>query len=174
MSDDRNTSANTEATPVDVDELLKNIRDQFYTEATAKKFFQDRDRLLYAITWPATWLQQRGVTWSGQRYTQTLFDLFQQIKRHGATGEIQYFPGYLLKVIQDHFAHNSDDFCDEGKRMNHAWQKALGTALGATRAAQLRADEQAIETLAQANRMLAMKRRPAKALKTDDLQRSLF
>lgn len=171
---DRDTSANTEPTPVDLDEQLRNIRNQFYTDATAKKFFQDRNVLLLALTWPATWLKQRGVTWSGQRYTQTLFDLFQQIKRHGATGEVRYFPGYLLKVIQDHFAHHSDDFCDEGKRMRHAWEKALGTAVGATRAARLHQDEQTLDTLAQAHRMLASGRRRPKTAATDVSQGSLF
>ncbi len=167
-------TANTEATPVNVDDLLKNIRDQFYTDATAKKFFQDRNVLLLAITWPAKWLKERGVTWSGPRYFQVLYDLLQEIKRHGATGSIAYFPGYLVKVIQDHFAHNSDAYCDEGKRARHAWEKALGTAMGATRAAQVRDAEQTLDTLAQAHRVLAMKRRTPKTQKTDDLQGDLF
>jgi hypothetical protein len=168
---DLDKTANTERTPVDVDELLRNIRHQFYTEAPLKKFLQDQNVLLLAVTWPAKWLKERGVTWSEQRYLQTLYDLLQQIKRHGATGEIQYFPGYLLKVIQDHFAHNGEDYCDEGKRARYAWEKALGTALGATRAAQIRADEQTLDTLAQAHRVLAIQRRrpKAKASPTDQL-----
>jgi hypothetical protein len=51
----------TEDTAVEVERLLKNIRSQFYTTVPEKKFFQDRDSLIYAITWPATWLKGRGV-----------------------------------------------------------------------------------------------------------------
>jgi hypothetical protein len=167
-------TANTEATPVDVDELLTNIRNQFYTEATAKKFFTDRNVLLLAVTYPAHWLKERGITWSADRYFQTLRDLLQEIKRHGATGSIKYFPGYLLKCVQDHFAHNSDTYCEEGKRMRSTWERALGRAISAAQSEQMRADEQTVAVLAQAHRVLAINRHRPKTPKSNDLQGSLF
>lgn len=167
-------TANTEATHVEAEELLTNIRNQFYTEATAKKFFQDRNVLLLAITYPAKWLKERGVTWSSDRYFQTLRDLLQEIKRHGATGQVKYFPGYLLKCVQDHFAHNSDTYCDEGKRMRSAWERALGRAISAAQSKQIQEDERTVEVLAQAHRVLAIKRRQPKTEKHDDQQASFF
>ncbi|MBA4136548.1 MAG: hypothetical protein C0518_04450 [Opitutus sp.] len=160
----------TEDTQVELDALLKNIRSQFYTEATAKKFFQDRNVLLVAITWPASWLKHRGVTWSAERYFQTIRELLQEIKRHGATGEIQYFPGYLLKCVQDHFAHNSDTYCDEAKRTRSAFDMALGRVMNASKLAEVRAAEQTVDVLAEAHRMLASTRRRPKArpAKSDD------
>lgn len=154
--------ANTETTPVDVDELLRNIRSQFYTGQPEKRFHQDRTVLMMAITWPANWLKERGVTWPADRYFKTIRDLLNQVKRHGATAEIRYFPGYLLKVVQDHFAHNSDTYCDEGKQARHTWERALGKALGSASVSRMRQDEQVIETMAAAHRILATGKRRAK------------
>lgn len=162
----------TEETPVEVGELLKNIRDQFYTDTPEKKFFQDQTILLLAITWPATWLKERGTTWTAQRYFSTLRDLLQEIKRHGATGKIKYFPGYLLKCVQDHFAHNSDAYCDEGKRMRHSWELAIGRAVNSTKLEQVQEAEKTLDVLAQAHRVLATTKRRAKAGKTTENDRS--
>lgn len=166
--------ANTEATPVDVDELLRNIRGQFYTDQPEKRFHQDKTVLLMAILYPANWLKERGITWPADRYFQTLRDLLNQVKRHGATAQIRYFPGYLLKVVQDHFAHNSDAYCDEGKQARHTWERALGRALDSTRLAKVRQDEQVIDTMAAAHRILASGKRRAKVAPAPDNQRSLF
>jgi hypothetical protein len=164
----------TEDTQIELERLLKNIRNQFYTEATAKKFFQDRNVLLVALTWPATWLKHRGVTWSAERYFATIRDLLQEIKRHGATGEIKYFPGYLLKCVQDHFAHNSDTYCDEAKRTRSAFEIALGRAINAGKLAETRAAEQTVDVLAEAHRMLAKTRRRPKIQRQADDQLSLL
>lgn len=164
----------TEDTQIRLEALLKNIRDQFYTTTPAQKFYQDRNVLLVALTWPASWLKHRGVTWTAERYFQTIRDLLQEIKRHGATGEIQYFPGYLLKCIQDHFAHHSDEYCDEAKRTRSAFDLALGRAIDAGKLAEIRTAEAAIDVLAEAHRMLASARRRPKTAPRNDSQLSLL
>lgn len=164
----------SEQTEVDVDALLRNIRGQFYTDLPEKRFHQDRNVLMLAITWPAQWLHERGVTWSGERYFRTLRDLLVEIKRHGATAQIKFFPGYLLKCVQDHFAPNSDAYCEEGRQARHTWERALGRAVASAAPSSLRQDEEKIAVLAEAHRVLAVRRKPAKAAKTDDSQGTLF
>jgi hypothetical protein len=164
----------TDETPVDVEDLLRNIRGQFYGDLPEKRYHQDRTVLVMAVTWGANWLKERGVSWTTDRYFQTLRDLLLEIKRHGATAEIRWFPGYLLKCVQDHFAHNSDTYCDEGKKALHAWERALGKATASAQADAARQDEQKIEVLAQAYRVLAVRRKPTKAPLINDPQGSLF
>lgn len=164
----------TEDTQVEIEQLLGNIRSQFYTTTPDKKFFEDRNVLLLAVTWPATWLKERGCTWSAERYFQVLRTILVGIKSHGATGEIRYFPGYLLRCVQDHFRHNSDAYCDEGKKTRNAWEMAIGKAMGAARADALRRDEAAIDLLAQAHRVVAVRRTPTKVETKADPQGLLF
>lgn len=167
----------TEDTEVQIESLLKNIRDQFYTQTTDKKFFQERTVLLLAITWPAQWLKERGVTWTAERYFQTIRDLLQEIKRHGATGQIKSFAGYLLYSVQDHFRHQSDLYCGEGKAMRSAWELAIGRAVNSTKLAQVREAEALVDEVAEAHRVLAIGRPKPKAkkpAKTDDHQHELF
>lgn len=151
-----------EDTQVEIEQLLGVINKTFYGKLPPKKFFQDRNVLLLAVTWPANWLKERGITWSAERYFRTLREILTGIREHGATGEIKYFAGYLLKCVQDHFAHNGDTYCEQGKNTLHAWERALGRATGAAGAPARRAAEQAIDVLAEAHRVLAQRRRPAK------------
>lgn len=164
----------TEETKVQLDRLLGTIREQFYAGQPPKKFFQDQNVLALAATWPATWLNHRGVTWTAERYFQTLHTLLREIKEHGATGEVKYFPGYLLKCIQDHFAHRSDEYCDEAKRTRSAFDLALGRAVDAGKLADIRTAEATVDVLAQAHRLLAKQPRRRKTPETNDGQLSLL
>ena len=64
------------------EELLLAIRLRFYTHRLAD-YHRHRQRLLYALTWPATWLDARGLTCSPQRYQTLIEERLQAIAAHG-------------------------------------------------------------------------------------------
>lgn len=78
-------------------DLLRAIRNQFYPDAP-KAFYQQRDALILCLTRPAQWFSDRGVFFPEARYTRLIQDILQTIKRHGATGQIRWFPAYLGKA----------------------------------------------------------------------------
>lgn len=164
----------TEDTHIQLERLLANVRSQFYTDVPAKKWFKDMPAMQRAVTWPATWLKHRGITWSADRYFREIREKLQEVKRHGATGEIEYFPGYLLKVLQDHFAHNSDRIRDEGRQARNAFDIALGRAQNAAQLAATRAAEQTVDVLAEAHRVLAGRKRSSRARQEPCSQGLLF
>lgn len=109
-----------------VNELLASIRNQFYADDPQKRWFQDRQFILRRVVlWPATWLNKRGVTLPPERYRAILMDVFQEIKRHGSTGAVKYWPGYLLHCVQEHFKHHGDDYYEEGKSMRSAVEHSM-------------------------------------------------
>ena len=72
-------------------ELLQSIRLRFYAQRSAD-YHRDRRGLLHAVTWPATWLDERGLTCSPQRY-QTLID--QRLHAITAHGDPLRYGGYF-------------------------------------------------------------------------------
>ena len=49
--------------------LLDQIKTQFYDHKQPEKcFYQDRRMLLYALTWPAKWLDQRKVHFHSEHH----------------------------------------------------------------------------------------------------------
>src|SRR5690606_31062507 len=110
------------------DELLQSIRLRFYARRPAD-YLRDRRRLLHAVTWPATWLEQRGLTCSPQRY-RTLVD--ERLHAIGAYGDpllySAYLPSYLLKCLQDWFHRHGDQLYDELKHIRNALDQLLASA----------------------------------------------
>ena len=115
------------------EELLLAIRLRFYA-GRPSHYHRDRQRLLYALTWPATWLDERGLTCSPQRYHTLIEDRLQAIAAHGnpvASGA--YFPTYLLKCLQDFFSRYGDDLYSELKHIRNALDQLLASARFAER-----------------------------------------
>jgi hypothetical protein len=141
-----------------VADLLSAIRGQFYGET--KQFFQDRAFLLRnVVLWPAKWLNQRGVTLPPARYKAILLDVFTGIKQHGQTGAVKYWPGYLMKCVQDHFIHHGEEYYEEGKSLRTSTERALLAAAMAGKTHTVAPDP--VQSLAQAQRLVALpKRRP--------------
>jgi hypothetical protein len=50
-----------------VPELLEIVRRRFYAQQPPTHFHRDRRMLVYALTWPAGWLDSRGLTYSPAR-----------------------------------------------------------------------------------------------------------
>ena len=101
--------------------LLDQIKAQFYDhKQPEKRFYQDRRMLLYALTWPAKWLDQRGLPITPQSYQQLITQRLQDIQTHGvAQHQFRYFPRYLLKCIQDWFAHHGDELYEQLKHVRN-------------------------------------------------------
>ena len=115
------------------EELLLAIRLRFYTHRIAD-YHRDRQRLLYAVTWPAAWLDERGLTCAPQRY-QTLIEERLQIiaAHHDCTRYDAYFSSYLLKCLQDWFDRYSEELYSELKHIRNALGRLLASARFAER-----------------------------------------
>lgn len=105
-------------------DLLRAIRNQFYADSP-RAFFQQRDALLLCLTRPAQWFSDRGILFPPARYSRLLLDILQSIKRHGATGEIRWFPGYLGKAVEQYLIHNGDELYREAKAARNLAEIAL-------------------------------------------------
>jgi hypothetical protein len=164
----------TEETKVELDALLMTIRKRFYSAQPEKRFHQDKAMLQKAVTWPATWLRARGVAWTSKRYFQVIEDKLGEVQRHGATAaDISFFPGYLMKVLQDHFAHNGETYTREGKHVGHSIAYILAGLPPAVARAE-REKEKVIDTLAAAHALLASRPKTAKPAQSDNAQLDLL
>jgi hypothetical protein len=101
--------------------LLDQIKTRFYKSgASEKRYYQDRRMLLYALTWPATWLDRRGLPITSQGYEKLLTERLEDIAKHGNPKRYSnYFPRYLLKSIQDWFAHHGEALYEELKHIRN-------------------------------------------------------
>ena len=149
---------------LDLGPLLSEIRRRFYSRSD-RDFFRDCKKLEHAITWPATWLRSRGCAWSMDRYSALIRQKLTEITQHGHA-RASYFPSYLLKVLQDHFAHHSDSICAEGTKARNSFAQAIGQISRAA-TTQTQKAETTIDILAAAHSILAKpparKPRPPKA-----------
>ena len=107
--------------PIPTEKLLAQIKQSFYAcKLSDKRFYEDRRMLLYALTWPAKWLDQRGLQVSSKQYEQLITGRLKAIAQHGKPERYRhYFPGYLLKCLQDWFAHHGDELYDELKHVRN-------------------------------------------------------
>lgn len=122
------TSASTDALGTTTEELLLAIRLRFYATRPAD-YHRDRQRLLHAVTWPATWLDERGLTCSPQRYQALIEQRLHAIAAYGNAALYgAYFPNYLLKCLQDWFGHHGDDLYAELKHIRNALDQLLASA----------------------------------------------
>ena len=160
--------------PADADSavphLLEIVRLGFYSKQPKAHFYRDRRMLLYALTWPAGWLDSRGLTCSPERYHALVAERLDAIAAHGDSSRYgAFFPGYLLKCLQDWFQHHGDDLYDELKHVRNAIHQILGSLDFASRV-QIQARH--IELLAATHRLLHAQRKRHVALNPG--QMSLF
>lgn len=126
-----------QSTPEEViQNLLQVIRSGFYSDLDPKKWFQDRQFILKnVVLWPATWLDDKGVTLSPDRYKAIIYEVIQGIKHHGKTEAVGYWPGYLKHCLQQHFIHHGDEIYEEAKSFRATISRTICT-LGPARQAQ--------------------------------------
>jgi hypothetical protein len=153
-----------------VRQLLGAVQRRFYAVQSPRDFHRDRRMLLYALTWPAVWLERRGLTCSARRYHALLADRLAEIALHGDAARYgAYFPAYLLKCLQDWFQHHGDELYDELKHIRNALHQVLASARFAVT---VQRDAKHVELLASAHRLIRAQRE--KRQKSDGRQLSLF
>ena len=107
-----------------LDTLLDFIRRKFY-ETDPVNFAKDRRRLLdWVVLWPASWLEERGVTVPADQYREIFFNVFLEAKALG-TDKIKYRPAWLAQVIQSHFDHNGEKIYEKAKSMRNLVENAM-------------------------------------------------
>jgi len=157
--------------------LLDSIRGRFYTatnplDRTAlRRFHRDRRLLLYALTWPATWLEHRGLTCPPGRYRRLIDERLAAIAAHGDPARYgPCFPRYLLKVLQDFFERHGDDLYGDLKHIRNALDQVLASARFAAR---VRDDARQLDVLVATHRLLHAQR-TARVAPRDPSQMDLF
>ena len=170
-----------------VAELLDSIRWRFYTttdphlqrtngnagtDRTAlRRFHRDRRMLLYALTWPATWLEHRGLTCPPVRYHRLIDDRLAAIAAYGEPARYgAFFPRYLLKALQDFFERHGDDLYGDLKHIRNALDQVLASARFAAR---VRDDARQLDVLVATHRLLHA-RRAIRVAARDPAQLDLF
>ena len=63
--------------------IIRFIQKSFYQECSIREFHKDKNRLLYAITWPATWLEKRDLLITQKHYQEIITERLKDIKIHG-------------------------------------------------------------------------------------------
>jgi hypothetical protein len=156
--------------PASVEGLLEEVRRRFYAGHPRRDFHRDRRMLLYALTWPATWLEARALTCSPPRYHTLIAERLVDIAVHGDPARSgAYFPAYLLKCLQDWFRYHGEELYDELKHIRNALDQVLASVRFA---ADVQRDAQHTELLAATHRLIQARR--AQREKPDGRQLSLF
>jgi hypothetical protein len=102
------------------DEQLAVIRQTFFAKMTDKKFFQERNLLLQAVTYPAEWLNRRGARLPASKYRAILKTVIDTIKEHGDRARIRRVSAYLLHSVQTHMQHHGEDYLIAAKQPRSA------------------------------------------------------
>jgi hypothetical protein len=141
-----------------VEGLLETIRSRFYPAAgpldrtALRRFHRDRRLLLYALTWPAAWLERRALTCPPGRYRRLIDERLAAIAAHGDPARYApCFPRYLLKCLQDFFEHHGDELYEELKHIRNALDQVLANARLAQR---VREDARQLDILVATHRLL--------------------
>jgi hypothetical protein len=115
----------TEAAPDVLTKLVYAVKNQLYRAEQLPYFHGQLQDVRKALTWPAHWFNERALFVSAERYQEIMLGLINEIKGHGDTGTIKYWPHYLLTCIQRHFRFNADRYNIEGKAARDGVARAL-------------------------------------------------
>jgi hypothetical protein len=158
----------TQPAPEDLTaDLLGIIQRKFY-EGDAVAFNKDKRRLLkWAVLWPATYMEERGVTLPPGRYKEIFLEIIMLALQQGNTGQIKYRPAWLGKVVQSHFKIHWEEIYDEAKSARSLADHALAM-IGKIPVATKAADP--VREMALAAQLLKGTGRPSKRVLKSTLQ----
>ena len=123
MHPHRKTQFHMQAT--ELDSALRYIGKHFYDRNNGQ-FQRDRRMLLYALTWPAAWLDSQALRMHSKDYQCMLMDKLAQIRAHGDPARYRaYFPKYLLKCLQDHCHHHHETLYRELKHASYSIEEIV-------------------------------------------------
>jgi hypothetical protein len=97
------------------------------------------------VTWPAAFMAGKGFALGADRYTQVMMQVFKDIKVHGDTGRVNFWPGYLQKCVQAHFRLHWEEYYREAKSARALADRAM---MGLSKATTSASSERQVETLA--------------------------
>ena len=104
----------------DLSPILQYIRKHFY-KTHDTRYHTDKTMLLYALTWPATWLDQHALRITPEHYQTLLTEQLHKIQQHGDPKHYDnYFPRYLLTCLQRWIHHNHDTLYEQLKHASHS------------------------------------------------------
>jgi hypothetical protein len=184
-----------QALPVEiVSDLLTAIRNQFYPDSLAPQssILNHQSSIRAATGWHAdqhfikrefclylaSWLDKRGVTLKPDRYKALLLGLLNEIKTHGNTAAVKYWPGYLKHVLQQHLKHHGEDIYHEAKSLRTIAENSL-LALGTLNESRTAGPGcgtavDPIRVMAEARRDLLQNKRSKRPSKTPEKQLDLL
>jgi len=144
-----------------LDSLLAFIETHFYS-GHPLAFTKDKPRLLqWVVLKLATWLDERGVTLSTDRYREIMVNkILMEALRHGNTSKIDYLPAWLGKTVESHLAIHGEDYYDEAKSIRNLVDHAVMVA-GQARVTQ----PDPVRELAAAARLLKSTRKAQKPVR---------
>jgi hypothetical protein len=90
--------------------MLRELRREFFAKYTDKRFFQERPMLIQSITWPARWMNDRGVKARPEIYRGILRTVIKTIRERGNVSRIRRFSVYFLHSVQEHMKHHGDQY----------------------------------------------------------------
>jgi hypothetical protein len=97
------------------EELLRQIRREFFAKWPDKRFYQERSLLLQAVTYPARYFNDRGAALGEAKYRAIIQTVIDAIKAHGKRAKIKRFSAYFLHSIQAHMSHHGEQYYYESK-----------------------------------------------------------
>ena len=151
-------------TPEDlVHRLLTTIRGQFCADLTISEWSKHQHFIRRnVILWPAWFCcRKHGFTLPAARYETIMRGIFQTIIREGKTEAVKFWPGYLMKCVQEHWNHHWEEYYGEAKAIRGLAEQALYNCT-------IRApvEDKTLEALAMAHNVLTRahkSKRPKKA-----------
>ena len=145
------------------------IRGQFCADLTPKQWAQSVNFMRRnVILWPARFMAGKGFTLPPDRYESIMRDIFQGIIRHGKAGAVKYWPGYLMKCVQDHWRHHWEEYYAEAKSCRYLAETALLACKP-----NIRPENRTVEALAIAHKVLTTAYKQKRHPKTLPTQKQL-
>jgi hypothetical protein len=108
------------------EEMLQLLRREFFASVPEKQFFQERNLLLQAVTYPADYLHRRGAALPATQYRAILQTVIDTIKEYGNRKRIRRFSAYFLDCVQKHMQHHGEEYYIEAKQARVAGSVAAG------------------------------------------------
>lgn len=150
-------------------EQLTVIRRTFFAGKTDRQFFQERDLIQSAITFPAKHLLERyGVKAPDSVYAKALKTVIETIVAKGNRSRIERFSVYFLHCVQEHLKHHGEEYYEAAK-VSHRTAEQLPEILRAVRRGEM---ERTADVLIELNR--ALKSRAGRKKKQAAVQPTLF
>lgn len=122
---ERQAHKETDAPEAVIDRLLAFIGANFYRQKDARTWLRDQRELLQVLTWPAVWLNQRGVGLPADKYEARLRTVLAGVSEHGELDKIRFFPAYLGDCVRKHFIHHGEEIYEAGKHVRNSLDLAF-------------------------------------------------